>query len=934
MADITKTFGGSGDSARIKAAIFGTKDETIGAAQLKQQMITNSLLSDLVRTQREQLKLDNKRLLLEKKMITLRKMQAQENEIEKQGFRLGQRAGGSPGGSGRFNLPAVNLRNLGLLGLLFGPEILRRLQGQVLSSMPSFNQLDTRHATMGFNQMWKQDWNKTNVWRQGQWGRRGFDAGKTKAGGLIRNFGYDVVNFGQRLGTPFVGPRLPFGFRATQGLSNAKNFVSTGVTNTSNFWGGLTGQLSPAQLANKSLLEGTSGLPRMGKFNLAEQLRLASNPAQRAGQNVRATVQGIPQLLQSLPGRATNAINSILKSMSNLLKSIKSINLNTITQFFTKGLTSFGNFLKGIGPALKNFSAKGIQGLGNLIKGIPGAASGITSGAGNVLTKTGSALKNARAGLGKVPILGSLLSAGFGAMEANDEEIARLMEENNMSKEQVVAGLRDGSLQKDKNKIISRSAGAGIGAGAGTVLGFAVAGPIGAALGAWLGENLGKFLGEGIGSVFKGFDWGETFRPVMNTWNEMTKGIGDALNGMAESFGIGGDGDGQGGFITALKNIGRIVGIIAKVLIKTLVPVLQMVFKTVQWVVQIIGKVVQAIVAVVKGMMGLVGRIIDWVPDWVPGAKKIKQMKSQLGEMAQGDIIGNINEFVDNTNTAFPTEQGREDRKEGGGNMAMGIGGGQTNSAVGGAYGGDADTIQPTKLSPILTSGFRSEHRPNHHGIDIGFRGDYGGQPMFLPDRAKITGNGFDPSGYGNWITFTTQDDNLTHLYGHMQQKSPLQMGKVFGAGTFVGKLGNTGGSSGPHLHWEVGSVEAHVGRGGPSLKDPRDFGYSLSDPFKRGSSTIEAVKSNTTTNLDNIKVDTNTSGNQITADTSLQANTNALNNNTATNNSRFGISPGSGTGSETGSGTGGGEVAPVATGMVLDTASPVKDGGLIFTHQ
>ena len=764
MADISKTFGGTGDSSRIKAAIFGsTKDKSIGAAQLKQQMITNSLLSDLVRTQREQLKLDGKRLQLEKKMITLRKMQAQENEIEQQGFRLGQKSGGGPGGSGRFNLPAVNLRNLGLLGLLFGPEILRRLTNQALNARPSFNQLDTRHGVMGFNQMWKQDWNKTNVWRQGQWGRRGFDAGKTKAGGLIRNFGDDVVSAGQRLGTPFVGPRLPFGFRATQGLSNAKNFVSTGVTNTSNFWGGLTGQLSPAQLANKSLLEGTSGLPRMGKFNLAEQLRLASNPAQQAGQNVRATVQGIPQLLQSLPGKATNAINSILKSMSNLLKSIKSINLNTITQFFTKGLSSFGKFLQGIGPALKNFSAKGLQGIGNLIKGIPGALSGGVSGAGNILTKTGGMIKNARAGLGRVPILGSFLSAGFGAMEANDEEIARLMEENNMSKEQVVEGLRSGTLQKDKNKIISRSAGAGIGAGAGTVLGFAVAGPIGAALGAWLGENLGKFLGEGIGSVFKGFDWGETFRPVMNTWNEMTEGIGNALNGIAESFGIGGEG-GDGGFITALKNIGRIIGIIAKILIKTLVPVLQMVFKTIQWTVQVIGKVIQAIAAVVSGIVGMIGRVIDWLPNW-PGLGWIKKMKAGLEEMSSGDVIGNISNFVDNTNTAFPTEEGREDRKEGGGNMAMGIGGGQTNSAVGGAYGGSADTVQPTKLSPVLTSGFRSEHSPNHHGIDIGFKGDYGGQPMFLPDRAKITGNGFDPSGYGNWITFTTQDDDLTHLY-------------------------------------------------------------------------------------------------------------------------------------------------------------------------
>ena len=921
MADITKTFGGSGDSSRIKAAIFSSeKDGTIAAAQLKQHMITNSLLSDLVRTQREQLKLDGQRLILEKKMISLRKMQDQENKIEEQvGFKLGQKGGGSPGGSGKFNLPAVNLRNLGLLGLLFGPEILRRLQGQVLSSGRDFNQLDTRHGVMGFNQMWKQDWNKTNVWRQGQWGRKGFDATTSKGGNLIRNFGDDVVNAGQRLGTPFVGPRLPFGFRATQGLTNAKNFVSTGVTNTSNFWGGLTGQLSPAQLANKSLLEGTSGLPRIGKFNLAEQLRLASSPAQRSGQNIRATVQGIPQLLQSLPGKATNAINSILKSMSNLLKSIKSINLSTITQFFTKGLSSFGKFLQGIGPALKNFSAKGLQGLGNLIKGIPGALSGGVQGGSKLLTKTGGLLKNARAGLGKVPILGAFLSAGFGAMEANDEEIARLMEENNMSKEQVQAGLADGSLQKDKNKIISRSAGAGIGAGAGTVLGFAVAGPIGAALGAWLGENLGKFLGEGIGSVFKGFDWGETFRPVMNTWNEMTEGIGNALNGMAESFGIGGDG-GKGGFITALVNIGRIIGIIAKVLIKTLVPVLQMVFKTIQWVVQIIGKVVEAIVTVVKGMMSLVGKIIDWVPDWVPGAKQMKAMKNNLGEMASGDIIGNISNFVDNTNTAFPTEEGRNDREE-----ATGEGGSATG--IGGGYGGDG-TISASQISPVLTSGFRTEHRPNHNGIDIGFKGDIGGQPMYLPDKAKITSNGFD-SGYGNYVTFTTQDDNLTHLYGHMQTPSPLGVGKMFPAGEFVGNLGNTGTSSAPHLHWEVGSVEAHVGRGGTSLKDPRDFGYGLSDPFIKAATNITTSTSTSGDNLTNVSGTTTTnSGGLITAGTdSTELLANQLANGTGTGTTVTNGGDNTGTGSNTN------ETPPVARGFVLDTASPVTDGGLVFKH-
>jgi hypothetical protein len=311
---------------------------------------------------------------------------------------------------------------------------------------------------------------------------------------------------------------------------------------------------------------------------------------------------------------------------------------------------------------------KGLQaapkGIWNMFKG--------TSQALNTGRKgLSSGLKLTSRGLGRVPILGSLLGAGFGAMEANDEEFQRLREENPMmADEDIKANLANGTLSKNKNKIISRSAGAGLFVFDGTVLGFAVAGPIGAALGAWLGENLGKFLGEGIGSVFKGFDWGETFRPVMNTWNEMTAGIGNALNSVAESFGIGGEG-GSGGFITALKNIGRIIGIIAKILIKTLVPVLQTVFKTIQWTVQIIGKVVQAIVAVVKGMTSMVSKIIDLVPDWVPGAKQMKAMKNNLGEMAGGDIIGNISNFVDNTNTAFPTEKGKGERGE-----ATGQGGG------------------------------------------------------------------------------------------------------------------------------------------------------------------------------------------------------------------------------------------------------------------
>ena len=143
--------------------------------------------------------------------------------------------------------------------------------------------------------------------------------------------------------------------------------------------------------------------------------------------------------------------------------------------------------LKGLGPALKGLPQNLFQGMKGIVRGTGTGLKGAATG----LRATGTFAK-------RIPVLGSLISAGFGAMEANDEEMARLMAENNMSREQVQAGLADGSLSKDKNKIISRSAGAGIGAGVGTVAGGALGsflGPVGtvfgAAAGAWIGENLG-----------------------------------------------------------------------------------------------------------------------------------------------------------------------------------------------------------------------------------------------------------------------------------------------------------------------------------------------------------------------------------------------------------------------------------------------------------
>ena len=915
---------------RTADKIFGSKNDSISAASLQQHQITNNLLGQLVGLQTEQLKLDKQKFNFEAKRINASKFASQEAGIEK--FSGGKGGAGwgikSSGGKG-LGIGRLGFTDAALMAALFGPELLRRFTGQLdlrarqtldrvnkvwdkfTPSIPGFSDFDTRPVAMGLT----------------QWNRQPGEAGQVGR---------------QILSKANLGAKRLFDLNdGTSAIRRGRRFVASNALGGLKQTGSLLEDFGTRIRAPRSTLPGTS----RGMFTQFKDPAFGMKGYTAPALNkFLAKGGGLDIFAQGLKNKTVSAWDDLLKSFGNFFKTIKNLRFADLV----KGLRGFGDTLKNLGRTITGGS---IQAMG---KGLQAAPKGIwnmfkgTSQALNTGRKGLSAgLKLTSKGLGRVPILGSLLSAGFGAMEANDEEFQRLREENPMmTDEDIKANLANGTLSKDRNKIISRSAGAGIGAGAGTVAGFLLAGPVGAAIGAWLGENLGKFLGEGIGSVFKGFDWGETFRPVMNTWKEMTTGIGNALNKMAESFGIGGGGSGEGGFITAIKNIGRIIGIIAKVLIKTLVPILQMTFKTIQWVVEAIGFAIQGIVWVVKGIMGIIQKVISWIPSWA-GGDKLREMSAGLSEFMSGDVIGKVNSFVDNTNTAFATEQGKSDRASGtGGKYSAPSGKGGSGSVMfasqmdnpGSHVGVDSYLTavnKPTTDKPVLTSGFRTSSRPNHQGIDIGFKGDKGGQPLFLPSQARITSNGMDAAGYGNYITFTTQSDNLTHLYGHMQAKSPLETGKMFPGGTFAGKVGNTGTSSAPHLHWEVGSVEADVGRGGASLRDPRVFGYGLTTPFEKvdaavaasssssssGSDIANISGSNTSTNGATI-TSTNTSADQIAQDIgTLLASTNAGNTGTPIQ----GLN-------QLGSGDSRSyDLPPESIGKVINTEANIDDGGIGF---
>lgn len=85
-----------------------------------------------------------------------------------------------------------------------------------------------------------------------------------------------------------------------------------------------------------------------------------------------------------------------------------------------------------------------------------------------------------------------------------------------------------------------------------------------------------------------------------------------------------------------------------------------------------------------------------------------------------------------------------------------------------------------------------------HYGIDI--KGKKG-------SSIKTTANGIVDfagwyGGYGKCVIIKHKN-NLKTLYGHLSEIS-VKEGEKIVCGQIIGKLGNTGRSSGPHLHYEV----------------------------------------------------------------------------------------------------------------------------------
>jgi len=105
-----------------------------------------------------------------------------------------------------------------------------------------------------------------------------------------------------------------------------------------------------------------------------------------------------------------------------------------------------------------------------------------------------------------------------------------------------------------------------------------------------------------------------------------------------------------------------------------------------------------------------------------------------------------------------------------------------------------------------VTSGFGSRHAPTHgassfhNGMDFGTGGR--SLPIYASGAGSVIGRGFDPRN-GNYLRIRG-NDGLVFGYAHMAKMSSLGVGDPVSRAQQIGMVGNTGVSTGMHLHWTV----------------------------------------------------------------------------------------------------------------------------------
>lgn len=177
-------------------------------------------------------------------------------------------------------------------------------------------------------------------------------------------------------------------------------------------------------------------------------------------------------------------------------------------------------------------------------------------------------------------------------------------------------------------------------------------------------------------------------------------------------------------------------------------------------------------------------------------SKKQIELNNQITEL--NNLISSLNEqkielqtqYNENTDDLKKLEQEIAEASKNTGNLV---------------YSG-SEFMWPVPGYYTVSSQWRTAKRPNHTGIDIASRGISGKNIIASADGIVTLSQYY--YGYGNCVMINHGKSSkngkvYVTLYGHASELL-VKKGQYVTAGTVIARVGNTGNSTGPHLHFEV----------------------------------------------------------------------------------------------------------------------------------
>ena len=131
-----------------------------------------------------------------------------------------------------------------------------------------------------------------------------------------------------------------------------------------------------------------------------------------------------------------------------------------------------------------------------------------------------------------------------------------------------------------------------------------------------------------------------------------------------------------------------------------------------------------------------------------------------------------------------------------------------TKTTMGGVYIGQASSmgfLWPAPSCHYISSPYGWRSSGWHKGVDLcTSNGTARGTPVIASRSGTVEVVQHSASGYGNMVLINHGDGYKTR-YAHMLEGSvTVRIGQYVEGGTTIGRVGSTGNSSGPHLHFEV----------------------------------------------------------------------------------------------------------------------------------